>query len=109
VATVVPITVYSSVDWRSRLAEKAAKEAARILGVEYGIEVDVVIVEVPVDSSEAVEIGLPTVIVGSRVLAQGQIPFVSDLIDAVFEEIREEVGIDRVGLPFFPEVGLADA
>jgi len=106
---VTAITVYTSVDWKSRLAEKAAREAARILGVEYGITVDVIVVEVPVDSGEAEELGLPTVIVGSRVLSQGQIPFISDLVDAVFDEIGEKVGVTGVGLPLFPEVGVAEA
>ena len=106
---VVTITVYSGVDWKSRMAEKAAREAARLLGAEYGIEVDVVVLEVPVDSEGAEEMGLPTVFVGSRLLSQGAIPFISDLVDAVFEEIKEEIGVEIVGLPLFPDVAVGEA
>ncbi|MCE4600070.1 MAG: hypothetical protein F7C38_00690 [Desulfurococcales archaeon] len=100
----ITITVYSGLNDESRLAEEIARKAQLFLAVEYGIPVEVDVVKVPVSIEEARDMGLPTVIVEGREVSSGGVPLLADIIDAVFDEIREEYGLARTGLP---EIGLA--
>ena len=102
----ITITIYSSLDEASRLAEKIAREAQVFLAREYGIPVEVVIVEVPMPTDEAREAGLPTVLVEDREVAEGRVPLLTDVVDAVFEEIREEYGLAGSGLPEIGVIGV---
>ena len=85
------IVVYASLDYEGRMAVRVAKDAAVILAREYGVPVDVEIVEVPVSGEEARSHGLPTVYVNSRKITEGVVPALSDLVDEVFKSISEGV------------------
>ena len=99
----VVITVYSGVDYESRAAERACREAQSILVREYGLPVEVINVPVPVPSEDAPSHGVPLVLVDGRPIAKGRAPLISDIVEAVFEVIGEEYGIQG---PHLPEVAV---
>ncbi len=89
-SSVVEVTVYRGLGVEGLLAERVVKHAAFILASSYSLPVDIVVIEIPADSVEARERGLPTVIVGGRVVVEGRVPGVSEVVDAVFEVIGEK-------------------
>jgi len=105
VADYITITVYAGLDEASRLAEKIVKEVQVFLAKEYGIPVEIAVIEVPVPGDEAAEAGLPTVLVEDKVVSSGEAPLATDVVDAVFDKIREENNITGVGLPQFGVIG----
>lgn len=98
------VTVYMGRDEVSRLAERVAHEAKRFLAREYGIPVEVVSLMIPVTREEAEKVGLPVVLVEDRVVSAGKAPLFSEIVEAVFDKIREEHMVDT-GLPEFGVVG----
>ncbi len=95
----ITITIYTGPDRESRIAERSAREAQVILGREYGLPVNVIVVPLPLSSEEAKEYGIPVTIVGSRVLAERRAPLISEIVDMVFEVIGEEYGVLGSPLP----------
>ncbi len=95
----VVITVYSGVDYESRAAERACREAQSILAREYGLPVEVISVPVPVPSEDAPSHGVPLVLVDGKPVAKGKAPLISDVVEAVFEVIGEEYGVRGSLLP----------
>ena len=85
------IVVYASLDYEGRMAIRVAKDAAVILAREYGVPVDVEIVEVPASGEEARAHGLPIVYIDGRRISEGVVPAISDLVDEVFKSISEGV------------------
>ena len=94
----VTITAYLGFDWESRIAWRVVKDVQVLLVREYGIAVELDIVEVPVgDVDEGRQV--PTIIVDGKPISSGKVPSMSALIEAVFDAIAEEVGVKGVGLP----------
>ncbi len=94
----VTITVYLGFDWESRIAWRVVKDVQVLLVREYGIPVELDIVEVPVGDVDE-ERQVPTIIVDGKPISSGKVPSMSALIEAVFDAIAEEVGVKGVGLP----------
>ncbi len=96
------VTAYVGLDHLSRITERVVREVQVFLAAEYGIPVEVNIVEVPLSGEEAWDSGVPAVLVEDKVVSSGDAPLVSDIVDAVFDKIREEHGILGAGLPIIP-------
>ncbi|MCE4610456.1 MAG: hypothetical protein F7B17_00605 [Desulfurococcales archaeon] len=100
----IEITVYRGVDVDGIIAERVARMASLVVATAYGIPVDVNVVEIPADSVESREKGLPVVIVNGEVVSEGRVPAVSDLVDAIFHVIGSRAGVPMAyGFPLVSE------
>ncbi len=100
----IEITVYKGVDSEGVIAERVAKMASLVVATAYGIPVEVNVVEIPADSVECREKGLPVVIVNGEVVSEGKVPAVSDLVDAIFRIIGSRSGVPTAyGFPLVSE------
>lgn len=92
-ADYIMVTVYTGPDEESRLAERIAREAQVFLAREYGIPVEVAVIRVPLSGEEAREEGIPTTLVEDIAVASGRAPLIVEIVDAVFDKIKEEHGL----------------
>ncbi|MEB3787824.1 MAG: hypothetical protein GSR78_03610 [Desulfurococcales archaeon] len=94
----VTVTLYIGFDWESRIAWRVARDVQVLLAREYGVQVDLDVVEVPVGDVDE-EKQVPTIIVDGRPVSSGKVPSMAALIEAVFDAIADQVGVRGVGLP----------
>ena len=100
----IEITVYKGVDVEGVLAERVVKMASLAIATGYGIPVEVNVIEIPADSVECRERGLPVIIVNGEVVSEGKVPAVSDLIDVIFRIIGSKAGVPiAYGFPLVSE------
>lgn len=98
----VKVRVYAGLDYKSRLAVQAVREASVILATAYSVPVDVEILEFPVGDDESGALGLPEVWVGGRLMSRGEPPSISSIVDAVFGELEKGLAGAPGALPLPP-------
>ncbi|BAA81000.1 hypothetical protein APE_1990 [Aeropyrum pernix K1] len=99
----VEATIYVGIDWRGRLAERVVREAAAILAREYGVPLEVSVVEIPSDSRESESRGLPVLMVDGIVVAEGRVPSIEEVVDGVFKMLEAARGVGPAGFPVFDD------
>lgn len=66
----------------------------------YGISVDVDVLELPVGETDSEAESLPVVYVGDKLLARGEVPAISKLVEGVFEVLEESLPLPKLsGFP----------
>lgn len=86
-------------DEESYMTAYSVREAATYVAREYLIPVDVTCVHVNLaDAEELRRLGVPTVVVGERVVSWGYAPLPHEVVDAVFREVTKRLEeMERVG------------
>lgn len=92
------VTVYRDLSFEGKLCEDVAREAFMILALKYGLAVNLNVVEIPADSEEGKANGLPLVIVDGKIVIEGRVPSISEIVDSVFKAIEDGVET-RYGFP----------
>ncbi|MEN2999651.1 MAG: hypothetical protein ABDH61_03665 [Acidilobaceae archaeon] len=79
------LTAYLGSDWRSRLAERVLKDLSVYLVSNYGIGVELDLIELPIGDLDEEE--LPIIILEGETVSRGEVPSMSSLVELVFEKI----------------------
>ncbi|MCS7106926.1 MAG: hypothetical protein NZ902_02345 [Acidilobaceae archaeon] len=80
------LTAYVGSDWRSRLAERVLKDLAVYLASNYGIGVELELIELPIGDLDEEE--LPIIILEGETVSRGEVPSMSSLMELIFEKIE---------------------
>ncbi len=96
------IRAYVGTDYISRLTERVLKEFQLYIAEVYGIKVDIDITELPLVNGEG-EGEIPLVMINDRVIAIGEPPSFSKLLDEVFQNIEMEYSRTIMGFPILYE------
>ncbi len=91
----IRITVYKGLDNPSTITWRLVKDISITLAREYELDITVDSIEVPTIDYES----LPKVIVNGKIVVEGRIPGVDELVEAVFNTIKEKSIIGPAGFP----------
>ncbi len=91
----IRVTVYKGLDNPSTITWRLVKDISITLAREYELDITVDSIEVPTIDYE----NLPKVIVNGKIVVEGRIPGVDELVEAVFNTIKEKSIIGPAGFP----------
>ncbi|MDM7275968.1 MAG: hypothetical protein P3X22_007660 [Thermoprotei archaeon] len=102
------VKVYLGIDWKSRLAQEILSEVERILASNYGFNVEINVMELPLGDTDPEAENMPIIVVNNRTVVRGRIPSAQELLDALFEALSSEVGETLLGFPLLDNGGEAE-
>jgi hypothetical protein len=91
----IQVTVYKGLDTPSTITWRLVKDISITLAKEYELDINVDSIEAPTIDYEK----LPKVIVNGKIVVEGRIPGIDELIEAVFDTIKEKSVIGPAGFP----------
>ena len=97
------IEAYVGLDPNGREVVRVLREASLMLKRYYSLDIEVDVMEVPVDSVESRRSGLPIIRINGETVFEGRVPSIAEVIDAVFSAI-ERASIIEYGMPTFEVV-----
>jgi hypothetical protein len=96
------VKAYIGIDVMSRLTERVLREFQLYVAEVYGIKVDISIVELPLADGEGGG-EIPLTMIDGRVVAAGEPPSITRLIDEMFQCIELEHIKTIMGFPVLEE------
>lgn len=96
------IKAYLGLDQMSKVTEHILRDLQVYIANIYGIKVDVNTVELPLSEGEGEGI-IPLVMVNDKIVACGEPPSISTLLDELFRSIELEYPKTLLGFPLFNE------
>ncbi|MCE4606354.1 MAG: hypothetical protein F7B59_03365 [Desulfurococcales archaeon] len=91
----IQITVYKGLDSNSTITWRLVKDLIVTISKEYELDIKLDVIEVPTIEYEK----LPKVAVNGEIIVEGRIPGVDELVNAVFNVIKEKTVLGPAGFP----------
>jgi hypothetical protein len=91
----IEITVYKGLDSNSTITWRLVKDLIITIGKEYELNIKLEVIEVPTIDYDK----LPKVAVNGEILVEGRIPGVDELVNAIFDVIKEKTVLGPAGFP----------
>lgn len=100
------VKAYIGLDVMSKLTERVLREFQLYVAEVYGIKVDISIVELPLTGDEGGG-EIPLTMIDGRVVAVGEPPSITKLVDEMFQYIELEHAKTVLGFPIIEGDALA--
>jgi len=91
----IRITVYKGLDSNSTITWRLVKDLTITISKEYELDIKLDVIEVPTIEYEK----LPKVAVNGEIIVESRIPGIDELINAIFDVIKEKTVLGPAGFP----------
>ncbi|MEB3756857.1 MAG: hypothetical protein GSR79_08405 [Desulfurococcales archaeon] len=91
----IQITVYKGLDSNSTITWRLVKDLTITISKEYELDIKLDVIEVPTIEYEK----LPKVAVNGEIIVEGRIPGIDELVNAIFDVIKEKTVLGPAGFP----------
>lgn len=94
------VKAYLGFDWRSDVTRRVLRDFQKLMSSTYGLAVDIDILELPVGETDSEAENLPVVYLGDRLVAAGEVPSISQLVESAFRLLEDTLPVPKIsGFP----------
>ncbi|MEB3825845.1 MAG: hypothetical protein LRS47_04170 [Desulfurococcales archaeon] len=91
----IAVTLYKGLDYNSVITERVLKDLVIMLEKEYELDIEFNAIDIPLVD----EASFPKIVVNEKIIVEGRIPGVDEVVDAVFDIIKEKTPLGPAGFP----------